>query len=282
MERIVFDDKTENEVCENAANSKEEDSGTPTIERRDVFLWWQSNDFVLVDSVSMMLYGIAYVRVPLVNKHRVMHHCNRHAVVQVNTIMVVDVANDNAVIARSGDNGCSGLAGRAKEQETERKEQKEIMYRFHRVNGVVRRFNRQVRIFGSRIETGTGFGCKVTVSVNGCIREPVFERCKQGTHGFTLCRCACISRFAFVIQSADIADAYAVGVMPFAMCSDGGERSACFDSTVHQNEVVVANVAKATLPMPPAHIVHIDMRQRFGGSAMDDDRIDCAHNDWIV
>lgn len=114
------------------------------------------------------------------------------------------------------------------------------------------------------------------------IRESVFERYKQGAHGFTLCRCTCVGRFAIVIQSADIAYSDAVSVMPFAMCTDGRERSACFDSTVHQNEVVVANVAKATLPMPPAHIVHIDMRQRFGGSAVDDDRIDCAHNDWIV
>jgi hypothetical protein len=65
--------------------------------------------------------------------------------------------------------------------------------------------------------------------------------------------------------------------MPFAMCSDGGERSADFDCTIHQNEVVVTDVTKATLPMPPAHIVHIDMRQLFGGSAMDDDRIDYAH-----
>jgi hypothetical protein len=83
----------------------------------------------------------------------------------------------------------------------------------------------------------------------------------------------------YFFKPSDIANAYAVGVMPFAMCSDGRERSADFDCTIHQNEVGVANVAKATLPMPPAHIVHIEMRQRFGGSAMDDDRIDCAHND---
>lgn len=75
-ERIVFDDKTENEVCENAANSKDEDSGTPTIERRDVFLWWQSNDrfIVLVDSVSMVLYGITDVCVPLVDKYGIMYN----------------------------------------------------------------------------------------------------------------------------------------------------------------------------------------------------------------
>ena len=89
---------------------------------------------------------------------------------------------------------------------------------------MVSRFSRQVCIFGSCIETRTGFGSKVTVSVNGCIRESVFERYKQGAHGFTLCRCTCVGRFAFVIQSADIADAYAVGVMPFAMCPDGRER----------------------------------------------------------
>ena len=69
-ERIGFDDKTENEVCENAANSKDEDTGTPFVEGRDVFLWWQSNDrfFVLVDSVSMVLYGITDVRVPLMHQ----------------------------------------------------------------------------------------------------------------------------------------------------------------------------------------------------------------------
>ena len=43
-ERIVFDDKTENEVCENAANSNDEDTGTPFVKGRDVFLRWQSDD----------------------------------------------------------------------------------------------------------------------------------------------------------------------------------------------------------------------------------------------
>ena len=72
-ERIVFDDKTENEVCKNAAYSNDENAGTPTIEGRDIFFRWQSNDrfMVLVDSVSMVLYGITDVRVPPVNKHRV-------------------------------------------------------------------------------------------------------------------------------------------------------------------------------------------------------------------
>ena len=119
-ERIVFDDKTENEVCENAANSDDEDTGTPFVEWRDVFLGWQSNEcfFILVDSIGVVFYGIAYVRVPLVNKHRVMHHCNRHAVVQVNTIMVVDVTNDDAVIVRSGDGWRNCFTGRTEEQET--------------------------------------------------------------------------------------------------------------------------------------------------------------------
>ena len=118
-ERIVFDDKTENEVCENAANSKDEDTGTPTIERRDEFLGWQRDNgfFILVDGVGVVFYGIAYVRVPPVNKHRVMHHCNRHAVVQINTIMVVDVANDDAVIVRSGDGWRNCFTGRTEEQE---------------------------------------------------------------------------------------------------------------------------------------------------------------------
>ena len=119
-ERIVFDDKTENEVCENAANSKDEDTGTPTIEGRDIFFRWQSDDgfLVLIDGVGVVLYGITDVRVPPVNKHRVMHHCNRHAVVQINTIVVIDVTNDDAVIVRSGDGWSNCFAGRTEEQET--------------------------------------------------------------------------------------------------------------------------------------------------------------------
>ena len=111
-ERIVFDDKTENEVCENAANSNDEDTGTPFVKGRDVFLRWQSDDgfLVLIDGVGVVFYGIAYVRVPPVNKHRVMHHCNRHAIVEVYAIVVIDVTNDDAVIVRSCDDGCSSLA----------------------------------------------------------------------------------------------------------------------------------------------------------------------------
>lgn len=118
-ERIVFDDKTENEVCENAANSKDEDSGTPTIERRDVFLWWQSNDrfIVLVDSVSMVLYGITDVCVPLVDKYGIMHYGYSHAIVEVYAIVVIDVTNDDAVIVRSGDGWSNCFAGRTEEQE---------------------------------------------------------------------------------------------------------------------------------------------------------------------
>ena len=104
-ERIVFDDKTENEVCENAANSDDEDTGTPFVEWRDVFLWWQSNEcfFVLVDSVSMVLYGITDVCVPLVDKYGIMHYGYSHAIVEVYAIVVIDVTNDDAVIVRSGD-----------------------------------------------------------------------------------------------------------------------------------------------------------------------------------
>ena len=118
-ERIVFDDKTENEVCENAANSKDEDTGTPTIERRDVFLGWQSNEcfFVLVDSVSMVLYGIAYVRVTLVDKYGIMHYGYSHAIVEVYTIVVIDVTNDDAVIVRSGDGWRNCFTGMTEEQE---------------------------------------------------------------------------------------------------------------------------------------------------------------------
>ena len=178
----------------------------------------------MVDGVSMMLYGITDVRVPLMDKYGIAHYGYCHAIVEVYAIVVIDVTNDDAVIVRSGDGWRNCFTGRTEEQETECEEQKEIMCRFHRVNGVVSRFSRQVCIFGSCIETRTGFGSKVTVSVNGCIRESVFERYKQGAHGFTLCRCTCVGRFAFVIQSANIADAYAVGVMPFAMCPDGRER----------------------------------------------------------
>ena len=119
-ERIVFDDKTENEVCENAANSKEEDSGTPTIERRDVFLWWQSNDrfFVLVDSVSMMLYGITDVRVPFVNIYGIMHYGYCHAIMEVYTIVVVNITYHNTIIVRSGDGWRNCFTGRTEEQET--------------------------------------------------------------------------------------------------------------------------------------------------------------------
>ena len=119
-ERIVFDDKTENEVCKNAAYSNDENAGTPTIERRDVFLWWQSYDrfFVLVDSVSMVLYGITDVRVPLVNIYCVAHYGYSHAIVEVYAIVVIDVTNDDAVIVRSGDGWCNGFTGRTEEQET--------------------------------------------------------------------------------------------------------------------------------------------------------------------
>ncbi len=119
-ESVVFDDKTDDNIKDQATDDNNENTGTPTIERRDVFLRWQSNDrfFILVDGVGVVFYGITDVRVPPVNKHRVMHHCNRHAVVQINTIMVVDVANDDAVIVRSGDGWRNCFTGRTEGQET--------------------------------------------------------------------------------------------------------------------------------------------------------------------
>ncbi len=118
-ERIVFDDKTENEVCENAANSKDEDSGTPTIEGRDVFLWRQSNDrfFVLVDSVSMVLYGITDVCVPLMDKYGIAHYGYCHAIMEVYTIVVVNITYHNTIIVWSGDGWSNCFAGRTEEQE---------------------------------------------------------------------------------------------------------------------------------------------------------------------
>ena len=118
-ERIVFDDKTDGNIEDQTTDGNDEDTGTPTIERRDVFLWWQSNEcfFVLVDSVSMVLYGITDVRVPFMDKYGIMHYGYSHAIVEVYTIVVIDVTNDDTIIARSGDGWRNCFTGRTEEQE---------------------------------------------------------------------------------------------------------------------------------------------------------------------
>ena len=94
---------------------------------------------------------------------------------------------------------------------------------------------------------------------------------------FALCRCASVGGCAFGIQSADVTYTDAMRVMPLAMCSGDGERSACFDSAVHKNEVMVADVIEAALCMPAANVIDVEMPHCLSCCTVDDDGINPSH-----
>ena len=67
--------------------------------------------FVLIDRVGLVEHRIAVLGMPAVDVDGILYHCNRHAIMDEDTVALVMRANDNAVVARCSDHRTNRLAG---------------------------------------------------------------------------------------------------------------------------------------------------------------------------
>ena len=83
--------------------------------------------------------------------------------------------------------------------------------------------------------------------------------------------------------TTDVADADAVGVVPFAMASDGLYVLAHLDGAVKVDDVVIAAVRstrqrEASLLVPSLNVIQLEITPLLRRGAMQDDFLDFSHN----
>ena len=99
----------------------------------------------------------------------------------------------------------------------------------------------------------------------------------EGQQRGLLCGGAGVLGIAVAVKTADIADAYGMGIVAFAVGTGLLEGSARVDSSVEINHVVVADVRELALQMPLADLLHGDVLPFAGGAAVDYDFVYAPH-----
>ncbi len=82
---------------------------------------------------------------------------------------------------------------------------------------------------------------------NKSMRKQLFQFAQQGKQAATLAQRTCISRMPLGIQSAFVADANGVAVMPLAMCTDAFQRSSGVNFTIARNVKMIADVPETSV-----------------------------------
>ncbi len=127
------------------------------------------------------------------------------------------------------------------------------------------------------IKTGAGFGGVFVVAVDGGDGVLFLEVFYQLEEGEALGFGAGVSGVAVGIESADIGDADALGVVAGTMSTDLFDRTAGVDAAVGIDDIVIADVVPAEAHMVAADALHGAVGIGAGGGAVDDDFGDCSH-----
>lgn len=96
-------------------------------------------------------------------------------------------------------------------------------------------------------------------------------------HCFALLFGSGIFGSSFLIQTANVADAYAVGIMALAVCSDLLYWATFFHCAVEQNYIVVAYHGVAPLAVSAVYILGRKCQPLTGGRAVDYYFVYCSH-----
>ncbi len=86
-----------------------------------------------------------------------------------------------------------------------------------------------------------------------------------------------VGRATVGIETADIGDADAVGVVTWAMGTDLFDGTASVDAAIGIDDIMIADVAPAEALMIAADALHGAVGIGAGGGAVDDDFGDCSH-----
>lgn len=116
------------------------------------------------------------------------------------------------------------------------------------------------------------------MSVQGGFGEHAVQQLQQYLEALVLCFCASIGRLAICIQTANVANADAVGIVTEGVRTYLGDASPQLDCAIQQdNEMVAATVPTARL-VPALDVSYIEMLACLGGRAMQDDLIYFSHD----
>ena len=130
------------------------------------------------------------------------------------------------------------------------------------------------------IETGAGFVGELAMSVYGSGWKARVQFREELRKGFLLRLCSGVCRgLAIFSKATDIADTNTVGVVVQAVRSHLCKRSACVYAAVAVDDVVVADVAEASLLVPSANVRNGVVATVCGRAAMEDDFFDASHLD---
>ena len=126
-------------------------------------------------------------------------------------------------------------------------------------------------------KTGAGFGGIFVVAVDGgdiVLFHQVLHQLEQSE---TLERGTGVGRATVGIETADIGDADAVGVVAFGMCARLLYRAASVDAAIGIDDIMIADVAPTKGTVVAANAFHGADGIGARGGAMDDDFGDCSH-----
>lgn len=132
------------------------------------------------------------------------------------------------------------------------------------------------------VETGTGTVGVFVVAVDGghwVFFRQVTDELKEGEAlGFG----AGVGRATVGIETADIGDADALGVVTWAMGTDLFDGTASVDAAVRVHDIMIAYVVPAEGTVVSSYGFHRTDGTGARGGAVDDDFGDCSHFLWVL
>ena len=116
------------------------------------------------------------------------------------------------------------------------------------------------------------------MAVKGGLRVDGLEGLYQGDEGTLLRLIKCVGRTAPAVETANVADADAVLIVPIGMGSHLVDRSAGMEGTVEVDDEMISNVIESPVKMPAAYLVDGVVAVFAGGCAVDNDIVDFSHD----
>ena len=113
------------------------------------------------------------------------------------------------------------------------------------------------------------------------VGEGQLQRFHQSDEGGALCICPCVGGAAFLVQSADVADADGTLVPAHTMRPVEGDVPSRFDGAVEADDVMIADGPEATGTVPAVDVGSGDVLSRTGGGTVDDDGVFHCRNSFL-
>ena len=115
------------------------------------------------------------------------------------------------------------------------------------------------------------------MAVDRSTREALLQFTDKGKQRSLLGGGAGVLGIAVAVKTADIADAYGMGIVALAVGAGLLDGPALVDSPVEIYHVVVADVRELALQVPLADLLHGDVLPFAGGTAVDYDFVYAPH-----